>query len=179
MENLKQYSYCKIACNKGNDLRKHLQKQHKYYLHVNNDLADYTTHKRANHGDQNVHSQEYSESLESSSVENLKQHIDYNLACNRGNDLRKHFKQKHTNYIEVKCEDCNSWNYDEKDLKKHLQVILNLKCKLHEHQVISMENLKQYNDCKFVCKLCERRNYDERNLKKHLQVKHGEVDHKI
>ena len=50
--------------------------------------------------------------------------------------------------------------------------ILNLKCKLHEHQVISMENLKQYKDCKFACKLCERRNYDERNLKKHYLKQH-------
>ena len=45
-----------------------------------------------------------------------------------------------------------------------------------EHQVISMENLKQYKDCKFACKLCERWNYDGKYLKQHKYYLHINVD---
>ena len=123
-------------------------KKHKCHLQANDDLADSNTHKRANHGGElstcdqcnytqtvhlhrgslKQHIQGHSEFLGSSPMENLKQHIDCNFACNRENDLRKHLIQKHTNYIDekensLKCKDFNfAWN-KENDLRS-TQIIM-------------------------------------------------------
>ena len=161
---LEKYNDCKIDfnfCERQNYDGKYL-KQHKYYLHINDDLANSTEKAKialeCELSTSDQHIQGHSEFIGSDSVENLKQYSDCKFAC-------------------IKCEKQLTV---EKEVGEHMDTegrpvhdgreIDNLNFSSQGEEDLKKSKL----DSNFACKLCEKRSYDERNLKKHLQVKHKE-----